>query len=182
MRGEIERCKLAIQKVKEGKKYSYCFRRCRIIWYGRSHFRIKRDIDVEIIPGVTAAFSAASELGSPIMHDFATISLSDLLTPWDIIEQRIEKAAEGDFVIVIYNPRSKGRKEHLKKAVDIMLKYKQKDTPVGIVRNSGRINRKIWLTTLGKIPYEEVDMLILIIGNTNTYIKDGQMITPRVQY
>ncbi len=78
---------------------------------------LKEDIDVEIIPGgVTAAFSAASELGSPIMHDFATISLSDLLTPWDIIEQRIEKAAEGDFVIVIYNPRSKGRKEHLKKS------------------------------------------------------------------
>lgn len=181
MRGEIERCKLAIQKVKEGKNTAIVSTGDAGL-YGMAGpiLELKEDIDVEIIPGVTAAFSAASELGSPIMHDFATISLSDLLTPWDIIEKRIEKAAEGDFVIVIYNPRSKGRKEHLKKAVDIMLKYKQKDTPVGIVRNSGRINRKIWLTTLGKIPYEEVDMLsILIIGNTNTYIKDGQMITPR---
>jgi len=181
MKGEIERCKLAIKKVKEGKNTAIISTGDAGL-YGMAGpiLELKEDIEVEIIPGVTAAFSAASELGSPIMHDFASISLSDLLTPWEVIEKRIEKAAEGDFVIAIYNPRSKGRKDHLEKAVEIMLKYKEEGTPVGIVKNSGRANTEIILTTLVNISYENVDMLsILIIGNSNTYVKDGQMITPR---
>ncbi|MCF6462897.1 precorrin-3B C(17)-methyltransferase [Clostridium sp. Cult1] len=181
MKGEIERCKLAIKKVKEGKNTAIISTGDAGL-YGMAGpiLELKEDIEVEIIPGVTAAFSAASELGSPIMHDFASISLSDLLTPWEVIEKRIEKAAEGDFVIAIYNPRSKGRKDHLEKAVEIMLKYKEGDTPVGIVKNSGRGNTEIILTTLVNISYEKVDMLsILIIGNSNTYVKDDQMITPR---
>lgn len=181
MKEEIERCKLAIKKVKEGKNTAIISTGDAGL-YGMAGpiLELKEDIEVEIIPGVTAAFSAASELGSPIMHDFASISLSDLLTPWEVIEKRIEKAAEGDFVIAIYNPRSKGRKDHLEKAVEIMLKYKEGDTPVGIVKNSGRGNTEIILTTLVNISYEKVDMLsILIIGNSNTYVKDDQMITPR---
>lgn len=181
MKGEIERCKLAIKKVKEGKNTAIISTGDAGL-YGMAGpiLELKEDIEVEIIPGVTAAFSAASELGSPIMHDFASISLSDLLTPWEVIEKRIEKAAEGDFVIAIYNPRSKGRKDHLEKAVEIMLKYKEGDTPVGVVKNSGRGNTEIILTTLVNISYEKVDMLsILIIGNSNTYVKDDQMITPR---
>ncbi len=181
MKGEIERCKLAIKKVKEGKNTAIISTGDAGL-YGMAGpiLELKEDIEVEIIPGVTAAFSAASELGSPIMHDFASISLSDLLTPWEVIEKRIEKAAEGDFVIAIYNPRSKGRKDHLEKAVEIMLKYKEGDIPVGIVKNSGRGNTEIILTTLVNISYEKVDMLsILIIGNSNTYVKDDQMITPR---
>lgn len=181
MKGEIERCKLAIKKVKEGKNTAIISTGDAGL-YGMAGpiLELKEDIEVEIIPGVTAAFSAASELGSPIMHDFASISLSDLLTPWEVIEKRIEKASEGDFVIAIYNPRSKGRKDHLEKAVEIMLKYKEGDTPVGIVKNSGRGNTEIILTTLVNISYEKVDMLsILIIGNSNTYVKDDQMITPR---
>ena len=141
---------------------------------------LNEGIEVEIIPGVTAAFSAAGELGSPIMHDYVSISLSDLLTPWNVIENRIEKAAEGDFVITIYNPRSKGRKDHLEKAVNIILKHKSKDTPVGIVKDSGRPGTEITITTLGKIDYEIVDMLsVVLIGNSNTYIKDNKIITPR---
>lgn len=181
MKGEIKRCKLAIEKVKGGRNTAIISTGDAGL-YGMAGpiLELKEDIEVEIIPGVTAAFSAASELGSPIMHDFASISLSDLLTPWEIIEKRIEKAAEGDFVIVIYNPRSKGRKDHLEKAAKIMLKYKEEDTPVGIVKNSGRDNTEIILATLRNIPYEKMDMLsTLIVGNSNTYVKDGQMITPR---
>ena len=181
MKGEIERCKVAIEKVRQGKTTAIISTGDAGL-YGMAGpiLELKEEIEVEIIPGVTAAFSAASELGSPIMHDFASISLSDLLTPWKVIRNRLEKAAEGDFVITIYNPRSKGRKEHLKKAVDIMLKYKSGETPVGIVKNSGRSNRSIVLTTLANIDDERIDMLsVLIIGNSNTYIKDDYMITPR---
>ena len=181
MKGEIERCKLAIEQVRDGKNTAIISTGDAGL-YGMAGpiLELKREIEVEIIPGITAAFSAASELGSPIMHDFASISLSDLMTPWEVIENRVEKAAEGDFVITIYNPRSKGRKDHLEKAVNIILKHQSGQTPVGIVKNSGRLETEIILTTLDNIDYEKVDMLsILIVGNSNTYIKDGQMITPR---
>lgn len=181
MKGEIERCKAAIDMVKEGKNTAIISTGDAGL-YGMAGpiLELVEEIEVEIIPGVTAAFSAASELGSPIMHDYASISLSDLLTPWEVIENRIEKAAEGDFVITIYNPKSKGRKDHLEKAVNIMLKHKPGDTPIGVVKDSGRPNTKIWITTLDNIDYDKVDMLcVLIIGNSNTYIKDEHMITPR---
>lgn len=182
MKGEIERCKLAIRKTKEGYNTAIISTGDAGVYgmAGPILELIDGEIEVEIVPGVTAAFSAASELGAPIMHDFVSISLSDLLTPWEVIEKRIVKAVEGDFVIAIYNPRSRKRKEHLERAVEIISKYKAKDTPVGIVRNSGRANREIILTSLQNIPYEKVDMLsILIIGNSNTYVKDNTMITPR---
>lgn len=181
MKGEIERCKVAIEKVREGKNTA-------IVSTGDSGLygmagpilELAEDIEVEIIPGVTAAFSAAAELGSPIMHDYTSISLSDLLTPWEVIESRLEKATEADFVISIYNPKSKGRKEHLEKAVNIILNHRKIDTPVGIVKNSGREGTEIIITTLGSIDYDKVDMLcVLIIGNSNTYIKGDKIITPR---
>lgn len=181
MKGEIERCKIAIEQVREGKNTAIISTGDAGL-YGMAGpiLELKKEIEVEIIPGITAAFSAASELGSPIMHDFVSISLSDLMTPWEVIENRVEKAAEGDFVITIYNPRSKGRKDHLKKAINIILKNQSGETPVGIVKNSGRLETEIILTTLDNIDYEKVGMLsVLIVGNSNTYIKDGQMITPR---
>lgn len=181
MTGEIKRCNFAISQVKEGKNTAIVSTGDAGL-YGMAGpiLELNDNIDVEIIPGVTAAFSAASEIGAPIMHDFTSISLSDRLTPWEVITKRVEKAAEGDFVIAIYNPRSKGRKDHLEEAVNIMLKHKRRDTPVGIVKNSGRPNTEIILTTLDNIPYEKVDMLsILIIGNNNTYVKNGQLVTPR---
>lgn len=181
MRGEIERCKFAIEKVKEGKDTSIISTGDAGL-YGMAGpiLELREDIEVEIVPGVTAAFSAASELGSPIMHDYASISLSDLLTPLDRIYNRVEKAAEGDFVITIYNPRSKGRPDYLENAVEIIKKYRDENTPVGIVRNSGRDDKNIIITNLKDIDYEKVDMLsVVIIGNSNTYVENNTMITPR---
>lgn len=181
MRKEIERCQYAIERVKEGKN-TVIISTGDAGLYGMAGpiLELAKDIDVEIIPGVTAAFSAAAELGSPIMHDYASISLSDLLTPWQVIENRIEKAAEGDFVVAIYNPRSKGRKDHLERAIEIIKKHRKGETPVGIVRNSGRDDGTISLTNLDDIDYEIVDMLsVLIIGNSNTFIRGKKIITPR---
>lgn len=181
MKGELERCKLAIEEVRKGNNTSIISTGDAGL-YGMAGpiLELADDIEIEIISGITAAFSAASELGSPIMHDYSSISLSDLLTPWDVIINRVEKSAQADFVIAIYNPRSKGRPDHLKEAIDIILKYRKKDTPVGIVKNSGRPETEITITTLEKIDYEKVDMLtVLVIGNSNTYIKGNRIITPR---
>lgn len=181
MKGEIERCKQAILLVKEGKNTAIVSTGDAGL-YGMAGpiLELIEDIEVEVIPGVTAAFSAAAELGAPIMHDYASISLSDLLTPWDVILDRVEKSAEADFVIQIYNPRSKGRKDHLKSAIEIILKYRKPHTPVGIVKNSGRDGRRITITNLKSIDYEQIDMLtVIIIGNKSTYIENGKIITPR---
>ena len=181
MKGEILRCKQAIEMVKAGKNTAIISTGDAGL-YGMAGpiLELAEDIEVEIIPGVTAAFSAAAELGSPIMHDYASISLSDLLTPWEVIEKRLHRAADADFVISIYNPKSKGRVEHLSKAIEIIAQYRKSNTPVGIVKNSGRENRLITVTTLENIEYVNIDMLtVLIVGNTNTYIKHGKIITPR---
>lgn len=181
MRGEVERCKKAIELVKEGKTTSIVSTGDAGL-YGMAGpiLELSKEIQVEIVPGVTAGFSAAAELGAPIMHDYVSISLSDLLTPWEIILKRVEKSAEADFVIQIYNPRSKGRPDHLEKVVNIISKYRKPQTPVGIVKNSGRAGNEITITTLDNIDYEKVDMLtVIIIGNSNTYIENGKIITPR---
>lgn len=181
MKGELERCQYAIEKVREGKTTSIISTGDAGL-YGMAGpiLELSRDIEVEIIPGVTAAFSAASELGSPIMHDYASISLSDLLTPWEVIENRLDKSAQADFVIAIYNPKSRGRKDHLKRAIEIISTHRSGKTPVGIVRNSGRPNTEIKITTLEELDYDSVDMLcVLIVGNSNTFVRDGKVITPR---
>jgi precorrin-3B C17-methyltransferase len=181
MRKEIERCRLAIEKVKEGFITSIISTGDAGL-YGMAGpiLELAEEIDVEIIPGVTSCFAAAAELGAPIMHDFCSISLSDLLTPWKVIEQRLEYAGAADFIVALYNPRSRGRSMNLKKAVDILLKHKKPDTPVGIVKNAGREGNQKVITTLSKIDYELVDMTtVLIIGNSTTYIKGEKMITPR---
>ncbi|WP_072469287.1 precorrin-3B C(17)-methyltransferase [Urinicoccus massiliensis] len=181
MKSEIDRCKEAIQQVDEGKTTSIISTGDAGL-YGMAGpiFELSTGQDIEVIPGVSANFAAAAELGAPIMHDYACISLSDLLTPWETILKRVRKAAEGDFVITIYNPRSKGRPDHLEKIVNILLEVKDSKTPVGIVKNAGRPGTERTITQLDSIDYEKVDMLTcLIIGNSNTYIKDGWMVTPR---
>lgn len=181
MTGEIERCKLAIEKTRQGYDTAIISTGDAGL-YGMAGpiLELADGLEVEIIPGVTAAFSAASDLGSPIMHDYASISLSDLMTPWSVILDRLDKAAQADFVITIYNPRSKGRKDHLEKAVKTILRHRKGQTPVGIVKDSGRPGTKVQTSTLDSIDYTMVDMLsVLIIGNSNTYIKDDKMITPR---
>lgn len=135
---------------------------------------------IEVIPGVPALSASASRLGAPLMHDFAAISLSDRLTPWEEIDRRLHAAAGADFVIVIYNPRSRGRKDHLERAVSIISGYRRADTPVGIVKAATREDERIIVTALGSVPFEEVDMQsTIIVGNSRTFVWDGRMVTPR---
>ena len=138
------------------------------------------DIEVEVIAGVTATNAAAAIVGAPIMHDYVTISLSNLLTDWELIKKRLELAAQGDFIVSLYNPKSKGRTTQIAEAQKIMLKYKSKDTPVAIVRNAGRENEEYETTTLENMLDFEINMhTIVLIGNSNTYVKNGKIITPR---
>ena len=138
-------------------------------------------VDVVVVPGVSAVQAAAARLGAPLMHDFAVISLSDLLTPWEVIARRLEAAAAADFVVALYNPRSAGRVEHLDRAREIILTARSGKTPVGIVRNASREGEEIVVTTVADLPGHEVDMTtIVIIGNASTYVDGkGRMITPR---
>ncbi|MEK6656087.1 MAG: precorrin-3B C(17)-methyltransferase [Nitrospirota bacterium] len=137
---------------------------------------------VSIIPGVPAFCSAASLLGAPLMHDFASISLSDLLTPYDVILKRVEAAAEADFVIAIYNPKSKKRVKQIEDVRGILLKYRGSSTPVGIVKSASRENEEIKITTLNRLSdyYGFIDMqTIVIIGNSSSYTFDKWIVTPR---
>jgi cobalt-precorrin 5A hydrolase/precorrin-3B C17-methyltransferase len=135
---------------------------------------------VEVVPGISALNACAARLGAPLMHDFASISLSDRLTPWDLIERRLDAAAMSDFVIILYNPKSKGRTGHITRARDIVMKYRPADTPVGIVKGAMREDEKIVLTDLEKMPGHEIDMqTTVIIGNSKTFLWNDLMITPR---
>jgi precorrin-3B C17-methyltransferase len=187
MRGEIRRCRIAIEKVIEGKNtavvsggdagiYGMAGLVLELLTYQDLMDRVK----VEVIPGIPALSAAAALLGAPLMHDFAVISLSDLMTPWEVIEKRIEAAAKADFVLVIYNPRSKKRAWQLEKMKNLVLKYRAENTPVGIVRNAARAGESMEISTILCIDESRVDMLsILIIGNSMTQILGGKMVTPR---
>jgi cobalt-precorrin 5A hydrolase / precorrin-3B C17-methyltransferase len=138
------------------------------------------DVDVVVVPGVTAAQAAASLLGSPLGHDHCSISLSDLLTPWEVIRGRVKAAAEGDFVVSLYNPRSKGRDWQLGKVKEMLLEHRPPDTPVGIVRDAYRPTQQATLTDLASLRPESVDMLtIVVVGSSQTKIVAGRMVTPR---
>ncbi|MFH1322318.1 MAG: precorrin-3B C(17)-methyltransferase [Methanobacteriota archaeon] len=140
------------------------------------------DIDIEIIPGVTAVSAAASLLGAPIVNDFAVISLSDLLTPMDVIEKRFNSAAEADFVIAIYNPKSRNRKENFGRAIEIITKYRNNDTPVGVVKSAMRDGETVIVTTLGKIiVYNDIFYMctLVLIGNSESRLWNNRIITPR---
>jgi len=137
-------------------------------------------LQIEIISGIPALAAGAALLGAPLTHDFAVISLSDLLTPWEAIAQRLEAAAQSDFVIVIYNPKSKRRPDHLQRACDIIGHHRGSQTPAGIVTGATRANQSVRVTTLAELPRAEVDMqTILFVGNSTTQAYDGFMITPR---
>ena len=152
-----------------------------LIW----EMKRERNSDVEVVslPGISAFQKAASLLGAPIGHDMCIISLSDLMTPWEVIERRIKAAAAGDFVTAIYNPKSHGRYWQLYRLVELFLKERSADTPVGYVRQAGREEQEVKVTTLGAFDPEDVDMFtVILIGNSQTYVADGKMITPRGYY
>lgn len=137
---------------------------------------------VEVIPGVSALQAAAAVLGAPLMQDFCAVSLSDLMTPWDAIRKRLDAAAQGDFVIVLYNPRSRRRTAQIAEAREIIMRYRNEETPVGIVRNAYRPDQKALVTTLCQLQehFTSIDMFTaLLIGNSTTYISGGRIITPR---
>lgn len=185
MHGEIERCKRAIEIAANGEDVAIVSSGDAGI-YGMAGLVLElanksdQKIDIQIIPGVTASIAAAAHLGAPLMNDFCHISLSDLMTPWKVITKRLAAAAAADFVICLYNPRSKGRSHRLSQALDIILKYKSPATVVGVGKDVARSNEKNYLTTLKSLDDTKIDMTsIVIIGNKNTYVKNGEMITPR---
>lgn len=138
------------------------------------------ELKIGVIPGVTAAASAAAVLGAPLMNDFATISLSDRLTPWSVIEQRLVAAAQGDFVIALYNPASMGRPEHLANACRLLLNYRSGQTVCGLVRNIGRPGCSSELCNLAELAAKPVDMFTtVIIGNSQTVVLNQKMVTRR---
>ncbi|MBC1645925.1 precorrin-3B C(17)-methyltransferase [Listeria welshimeri] len=185
MRREIDRCQEAVDIALTGKKVAVVSSGDAGI-YGMAGLVLelaeKSDpaLEVKVIPGITASIGAAAVLGAPIMHDFCHISLSDLMTPWEVIEKRLTHAAMADFVVCFYNPRSKGRANHLANAFQKMMAHKSGDTVVGIVKDVGRKEERKIITTMQDIDYELVDMTtMVIVGNKETYVKNGKMITPR---
>lgn len=150
-------------------------------------FEMKRergsDVEIQSLPGISAFQKAASLLGAPIGHDLCIISLSDLMTPWEVIERRIQAAAAGDFVTAIYNPKSNGRYWQLYRLIELFMQQREASTPVGYVRQAGREEQEIKVTTLGEFDPEQVDMFtVILIGNSQSYISDGLIITPRGYY
>ena len=139
-----------------------------------------QEMDLQIIPGIPALAAAAAGLGAPLMHDFATISLSDLLTPWEVIERRVQAAAQADFVIVLYNPRSKTRTWQLESVRTLVRRHRTAETPVGVVKNASRSEESIILTSLDGLDTQSVDMkCTVIIGNSQTRRVGDWLLTPR---
>lgn len=184
MRREVERCRLAFEQAKEGKTTAMiCSGDAGV--YGMSGLILSigqeyPETRVEIIPGVTAALSGAAVLGAPLIHDFCLISLSDLLTPWEKIEQRLLKASEADLSIVLYNPSSKKRHDYLQKACDLMMTFKSPETVCGTVENIGREGETYEVMTLKELRDTKVDMFTTVfIGNSQTRKVGDRMVTPR---
>ncbi|SHJ84184.1 precorrin-3B C(17)-methyltransferase [Paramaledivibacter caminithermalis] len=185
MKKEIERCDITIDEAEKGKVVSIISSGDPGV-YGMAGVILElvakrnSDIEVEVVPGITAANAAAASLGAPLMHDYAVISLSDLLTDWEVIKRRIDCAAAGDFIITLYNPRSKGRVTQIEEAREIIMQYRKPTTPVGIVRNAKREGEEVFITNLENMLKHKIDMFtMVIIGNTNTYKLNDKMITPR---
>ncbi len=184
MRQEIERCRLCAELAISGKTVSLiCSGDAGVYAMASPMLEVAKKAgfsDVVVVPGVTSALSGAAVLGAPLSHDFCTISLSDLLTPWETIEKRLKLAAEADFCIVLYNPASRKRADYLKRACGILMQTLPSDRVCGYVRNIGRYGEEAKICTLGELADEPVDMFVTVfIGNSQTYAKDGRMITPR---
>ena len=184
MKKEIDRCKMAFEEARKGKKVAMvCSGDAGVYGMAGLMYEVGEsypEIELEIIPGITAALGGAAVLGAPLTHDFAVISLSDLLTPWETIVERLTDAAKGDFCVSLYNPSSKKRHDYLMKACDIFLEYKSEDTVCGIVQNIDRKGETFKILTLKELRDTQVDMFTTVfIGNSQTKVIDGHMVTPR---
>ena len=183
MRQEKERVELALREAENRTVSLVCSGDPQLYGMAGLAFELAEGhpgVQIEVVPGVTAAFSGGAVLGSPLTTDFAVISLSDLLTPADKIRRRLECAAECDMVIVLYNPSSKGRPDYLQKACDIVLRYRSADTVCGYVRNIGREGQESRILTLGELRDTQVDMFTTVcIGSSETKVINGRMVTPR---
>lgn len=185
MKKEVDRCRLAVEAAVSGKTTAVvCSGDSGIYGMAGLIYEVAQDyppIDIEVVPGITAACGGAAVLGAPLTHDFAVISLSDLLTPWEKIERRLRAAAEADFVICLYNPRSRSRADMLRRACDILLAAKGGDTPCGYVKNIGREGQTSVVLSLSQLrDCEDVDMFTTVfIGNEQTKLLHGKLVTPR---
>lgn len=186
MRQEEKRCRMAFEealKEKERRVAMICSGDAGIYGMSGLIYELSGEyphVDIEIVGGVTAAISGAALLGAPLMHDFAVISLSDLLTPWDLIEGRLEAAAASDMVICLYNPSSKKRRDYLHRACEIILRHGSPDRVCGVVRSIGRKGESCQVMTLGELKEYEADMFTTVfIGSSATKNINGKMVTPR---
>ena len=184
MRREVDRCKLALELAREGRDVAMiCSGDAGIYGMAGLIYELlgdEGDIEVEVVGGLTAACSGAARLGAPLTHDFAVISLSDLLTPWETIERRLECAAMGDFAVALYNPSSVKRRDYLQRACDILLRHAKPETVCGAVRNIGREGEAVEVMTLAELRDYEADMFTTVfVGNSHTRVIDGHMVTPR---
>lgn len=187
MRQEVERCRMCYEEAGKGKTVSLiCSGDAGIYGMASLMYELKEEYptcemcELQVVPGITAASSGAAVLGAPIGHDFCVISLSDLLTPWEVIEKRLRAAAEGDFAIAIYNPSSRRRADYLQRACDILLEKLSPQTCCGYVENIGREGTAYRVCTLAKLRDCQVNMFTTVfIGNSNSRVIDGKLITGR---
>ncbi|MBQ1336186.1 MAG: precorrin-3B C(17)-methyltransferase [Selenomonadaceae bacterium] len=187
MMQEIDRCRMAVETAAGGRDTvvvssgdSGVYGMAGLVLELVLQYPAEKRPEFDVIAGISAVNAAAAVLGAPLMHDFAVISLSDLLTPWETIRKRVQMAAEGDFVLALYNPKSKKRVRNIEEVREILLRYKSPETPVGIVTSASREAQGKVLSTLQDFTKEEITMFsLVIIGNSKTYVKEGYMITPR---
>lgn len=183
MRKEADRCRMALDAACEGRSVAMISSGDAGV-YGMAGLIYElsqgRDVQIEVVPGVTAALSGGAVLGAPLTHDFAVISLSDLLTPWEKIEARLDCASQADFCIVLYNPASRKRADYLRRATEILLRHKSPDTVCGAVRNIDRAGEAYTLMRLAELGDYQADMFTTVfIGNSQTLNLSGKMVTPR---
>ena len=185
MRREADRCREAVKAAVEGKNVAVvCSGDAGIYGMAGLVYEVAQEyppIEIEVVPGITAASGGAALLGAPLTHDFAVVSLSDLLTPWEKIELRLRSGAQADFVLCLYNPSSRSRPDYLRRACDILLEAgKSPETVCGYVQNIGRAGERAVVTTLRELRNTQVDMFTTVfIGNSQTKVLSGKMVTPR---
>ena len=184
MTRELERCRIALERAEAGETTAMiCSGDAGVYGMAGPILQMAEEfpeVEIEVVPGITAALSGAAVLGAPLMHDFAVISLSDLLTPWEVIEKRLDCAAAADLTIALYNPASHGRPDHLKRACDILLRRLPGERLCGIVRNIGREGQSSRILTLAELREAEVDMFCtVLIGSAAVKTVAGQLVTPR---